>query len=245
MCSLGLFHMMWQLQLTSRYCSGFWNSMLFFFLHILTQYTHMLTKIYIYICAYAQAETNTEWLSSVFYLLNQFSKLQYCSLFLFKMPKAIFPTILFSLQGCQAFDKARQAKLPGMSSSSLDHALLNVFLKVRRSPHPLITGQLGLQRWPCTQVLGNPRRPSWWSHRARERGHIELGNETELGRLRCWEPKPPSGGVRNAVGWQPSPMSSTQHSLAAFNLVSPGLQTDTTYCSCGGRFELGAYGNNT
>lgn len=184
MCSLGLFHMMWQLQLTSRYCSGFWNSMLFFFLHILTQYTHMLTKIYIYICAYAQAETNTEWLSSVFYLLNQFSKLQYCSLFLFKMPKAIFPTFLFSLQGCQAFDKARQAKLPGMSSSSLDHALLNVFLKVRRSPHPLITGQLGLQRWPCTQVLGNPRRPSWWSHRARERNWAReaevLGAQTTI-----------------------------------------------------------------
>lgn len=77
----------------------------FFFLHILTQYTHMLTKIYIYICAYAQAETNTEWLSSVFYLLNQFSKLQYCSLFLFKMPKAIFPTFLFLLQGCQALTK--------------------------------------------------------------------------------------------------------------------------------------------
>lgn len=126
------------------------------------------TSIYIYICAYAQAETNTEWLSSVFYLLNQFSKLQYCSLFLFKMPKAIFPTFLFSLQGCQAFDKARQAKLPGMGSSSLDHALLNVFLKVRRSAHPLITRQLGLQHWPCTPVLGNPGRPSWWSLRAKE-----------------------------------------------------------------------------
>lgn len=211
----------------------------FFFLHILTQYTHMLTKIYIYICAYAQAETNTEWLSSVFYLLNQFSKLQYCSLFLFKMPKAIFPTFLFLLQGCQAFDKARQAKLPGMGSSSLDHALLNVFLKVRRSAHPLITGQLGLQRWPCTQVLGNPRRPSWWSHRAKEGN---WAREAEV--LEAQTTIPPSGGVRNAVGWQPSPMSSTQHSLAAFTLVSPGLQTDTTCCSCGGRFELGTYADN-
>lgn len=74
--------------------------------------THMLTKIYIYICAYSQAETNTEWLSSVFYLLNQFSKLRHCSLFLFKMPTAIFTTFLFSRQGCHALTKPDNLSCP-------------------------------------------------------------------------------------------------------------------------------------
>ena len=73
---------------------------------------------------------------------------------LFKMPKATFPTLLISLPGCGAFDKARPSMLP-----SVGHTLLNAFLQVRRSTFPLITRELGLQRWPCTLVLGNPRRP--------------------------------------------------------------------------------------
>lgn len=122
-----------------------------FFFHILTQiHAHAYKNMYLYM----HTEINTEWLSSAFYLLNQFSKLQLCSLFLFKMPKATIPTLLISLPGCRAFDKARPSTLPSMG-----HTLLNAFLQVRRSALPLITWQLGLRRWPYTLVPGNPRRP--------------------------------------------------------------------------------------
>lgn len=130
----------------------------FFFISSL-KCTHTLTKICIYICTHAHRETNTEWLSSAFYLLNQFSKLQHCSRFLFKMPKATVPTLLILLLGCGAIDKARPSTLAPLGSSSLGDTLLNAYLKVRRSALPLIARQLGLQRWACTLVLGNPRRP--------------------------------------------------------------------------------------
>lgn len=117
-------------------------------------HSNTCTRLQKYVSIYAHREINTEWLSSVFYLLNQFSKLQLCSLFLFKMPKATFPTLLISLPGCRAFDKARPSTLPSMG-----HTLLNAFLQVRRSALPLITRQLGLWRWPYTLIPGNPRRP--------------------------------------------------------------------------------------
>lgn len=147
--------MMWQLQLAIRYCSGFWNRMPLFFISSL-KHKHTLTKICIYICTHAHGETNTEWLSSGFYLLNQFQsfKVQYCSPALFKMPKATFPTLLISVLEYGAFDKAGPSMLP-----SAGHPLLKAFLQVRRSALPLITRQLGIQHSPCTVVLGNPGRP--------------------------------------------------------------------------------------
>lgn len=117
-------------------------------------HSNTCTRLQKYVSIYAHREINTEWLSSAFYLLNQFSKLQLCSLFLFKMPKATFPTLLISLPGCRAFDKARPSTLPSMG-----HTLLNAFLQVRRSALPLITRQLGLWHWPYTLIPGNPRRP--------------------------------------------------------------------------------------
>lgn len=163
--------MMWQLQLAIRYCSGFWNWMPLFFISSL-KHTHTLTKICIYICTHAHRETNTEWLSSAFYLLNQFSKLQYCSLPLFKMPKATFPTLLVSVLGYRAFDKAGPSTLP-----SAGHPLLKAFLQVGRSALPLITQQLGIQRSSWAVVLGNPHRPfSWWSLGAKK-GNQDLEAE--------------------------------------------------------------------
>ena len=177
------------------------------------KYTHTLTKMWIYICTHAHRETNTEWLSSAFYLLNQFSKLQHCSLFLFKMPEATFPTLLISLPGCRAFDKARPSTLPSVGCT-----LLNACLQVGRSALPLITRQLGLRCWPCTPVPGNPffLMVTWsWGRRSRSGGRGAARpncDETTLGML--WGDTIVHGG----------------HSAQHGTLVSPMLWTDVSMC---------------
>lgn len=88
------------------------------------------------------------------------------------MPKATFPTLLVSVLGYRAFDKAGPSTLP-----SVGHPLLKAFMQVGRSALPLITQQLGIQRSSWAVVLGNPHRPfSWWSLGAKK-GNQDLEAE--------------------------------------------------------------------
>lgn len=208
---------MWQLQLAIRYFGGFWNWMPLFLISSL-KHTHTLTKICIYICTHAHRETNTEWLSSAFFLLNQFSKLQYCSLALFNIPKATFPTLLISVLGYGAFDKAGPSTLP-----SAGHPVLKAFLQVRRSALPLITRQLGIQHSRCSLVLGDTQRPfSRWSLGAKE-GNQHL--ETEVLQ------------AQTAVRWcqECCGVTTLAHALRS-DFVCPMLWTDRSCSNSAGEY---------
>lgn len=69
------------------------------------KHMHTLTKICIYICTHAHGETNTEWLSSAFYLLNQFQSFSTVPLPYLKCPRPPFPHFLFQCWGTDPLTK--------------------------------------------------------------------------------------------------------------------------------------------
>lgn len=124
------------------------------------------------------------------------------------MPKATFPTLLISVLGYRAFNKAGPSTLP-----SVGHPLLKAFLQVRGSALALITRQLGIQHSPCTLVLGNPQRSFfWWSLGAKE-GNQDL--ETEVVQ------------AQTAAGWcqECCGVTTIAHALHS-DLVCPMLWTE-------------------
>lgn len=90
------------------------------FFHILTQtHTRLQKYVSIYVHMHTERQIQSDSALHSTCLISFKSSVLYCSLALFKMPKATFPTLLVSVLGYRAFEKAGPATLPSVGQPLL------------------------------------------------------------------------------------------------------------------------------